>query len=83
MTTQKRLALVAASALLGLSANFACASATEKGVQSYLNGSLTADEEFTVASFAAKALRHLATARRDIAHKNIPGAQSQLGKALA
>jgi YfdX protein len=43
---------------------------------------LTPDEEFIMAFNSAKALPHLASARKDIVRNNIPGAQSEVGQAL-
>jgi hypothetical protein len=43
---------------------------------------LTPDQEFIVAFNSAKALPHLASARKDIVTNNIPGAQSEVGQAL-
>jgi YfdX protein len=83
MNTQRHLILVAPLlVLVGLIANVASGASENEGLRSYLERSFTPDEEFIVASYAAKALHRLATARRDIAQKNIPGAQSELGKAL-
>ena len=43
---------------------------------------LTPDEEFIMAFNSAKALPHLASARKDIVTNNTPGAQSEVGQAL-
>jgi len=44
--------------------------------------SMTAQTDSVVAYNAARTLRHLASARKDIAQKNISGAQRELGEAL-